>query len=72
MDHLLKEAALRCGLSLSQYWHLRLLLSVSLGPLLAILYLVLVDRPRRRWAVRSAHYTLWINREGQLVFRARR
>jgi len=72
MDHLLKEAALHCGLSLSQYWHLRLVLSVALGPLLGILYLVLFDRPKRRWAVRSGHYTLWVNREGRLVFRSRR
>jgi len=63
MDHLLKTFALHCGLSMSHYWHLRLLLSVSLGPLLGVLYLVLFGRRGRRG------YSLWISREGRLVAR---
>ncbi|MGI4834222.1 MAG: hypothetical protein ACRYFK_12255 [Janthinobacterium lividum] len=69
MDHLLKECALHCGLSLSQYWHLRLVMSVSLGPLLAILYLILFDRRAPRQPPRS--YSLWVRSDGQLVARGR-
>ena len=64
MDHLLKTFALHCGLSMSHYWHLRLLLSVSLGPLVGVLYLLLFGRRERR---RS--YSLWISREGRLIAR---
>lgn len=64
MYHLLKTFALHCGLSMSHYWHLRLLLSVSLGPLLGVLYLVLFGRRGRRRG-----YSLWISREGRLVAR---
>ncbi|NML67549.1 hypothetical protein HHL22_20300 [Hymenobacter sp. RP-2-7] len=67
MDHLLKEWALQCGMSLSQYWHLRLIMSVSLLPLLAILYLILFDKRTRRRAARS--YSLWVRSDGQLVAR---
>ncbi len=64
MDQLIKNFALHCGLSLSQYWHLRLVLSVSLGPLLAIGYLLVSGwrKPRRT-------YTLWVRQDGQLVAR---
>jgi hypothetical protein len=64
MDHLLKTFALHCGLSLSHYWHLRLLLSVSLGPLLGVLYLVVFGRRGRR-----PEYTLWVSHDGKLVAR---
>lgn len=63
MDHLLKTFALHCGLSLSHYWHLRLVLSVSLGPLLGVLYLVLFGRRGRR------AYSLWVRPDGKLVAR---
>ena len=65
MDQLVKTFALHCGLSLSQYWHLRLVLSVSLGPLLAIGYLIVSGwrKPPR------PTYTLWVNHSGQLVAR---
>lgn len=65
MDHLLKTFALHCGLSLSQYWHLRLVCSVSLVPLLAVGYLIVCGwrkRPRPT-------YTLWVRHDGQLVAR---
>ncbi len=64
MDHLLKTFALHCGLSQSHYWHLRLVLSVSFGPLLGVLYLVLFGRRGRRRA-----YRLWVRPDGKLVAR---
>ncbi|GAA4507402.1 hypothetical protein GCM10023172_37970 [Hymenobacter ginsengisoli] len=64
MDHLLKTFALHCGLSLSHYWHLRLVLSVSLGPLLGVLYLVLFGRRGRR-----PTYSLWVRPDGKLIAR---
>lgn len=66
MDHLLKTWALHCGLSISQYWHLRLLLSVSLVPLLAGLYVAFFDKHRRR---KPRTYSLWVRRDGRLVAR---
>ncbi len=64
MDHLLKTFALHCGLSQSHYWHLRLVLSVSFGPMLGVLYLVLFGRRGRR-----AAYRLWVRPDGKLVAR---
>jgi hypothetical protein len=64
MDHLLKTFALYCGLSQSHYWHLRLVLSVSLGPLLGVLYLMLFGRRGRR-----PGYRLWVRPDGKLVAR---
>jgi hypothetical protein len=64
MDHLLKTFALHCGLSQSHYWHLRLVLSVSLGPLLGVLYLVLFGRRGR------PTYRLWVRPDGKLVARS--
>jgi len=70
MDHFLKHLAYDClGLSQTQYWHLRLLGSVSLGPLVGILYLVLVGKLGRRTPPAATHppVSLWINSEGRLV-----
>lgn len=66
MDHLLKDFALHCGLSLSTYWHLRLLGSVSLVPLLVGLYVAFFDKRRRR---KPRTFSLWVSRDGQLVAR---
>jgi len=68
MDHVLKTFALHCGLSLSHYWHLRLLLSVSFGPLMAIGYLIVSGwrKPPR------PTYTLWVRHDGQLVARPKK
>lgn len=63
MDHLLKACAQHCGLSLSQYWHLRLLLSISFVPLLVCLYAVLIER---RWRRIKASPSLWIDSQGRL------
>jgi len=68
MDHFLKLLAYNCGLSQSQYWHLRLLSSVSLVPLLAILYLVFFDkRGRRRPPAARPNVSLWVNSDGRLI-----
>ncbi|RZK32474.1 MAG: hypothetical protein EOO63_01260 [Hymenobacter sp.] len=68
MDHFLKTLAYDCGLSQSQYWHLRLLGSISLVPLLGVLYLVLFDKRRRSSpaATRPA-LSLWVSSNGQLI-----
>jgi hypothetical protein len=67
MDHFLKILAYDCGLSQVQYWHLRLLSSVSLGPLLGILYLVFFDKQRRRSPPARPDVSLWVNSEGRLI-----
>jgi hypothetical protein len=70
MDHLLKLLAYDyLGLSQAQYWHLRLLGSVSFGPLLGILYLVFFDKPGRRPPPVAPRppVSLWINSEGRLT-----
>lgn len=68
MDHLLKSLAYDVGMSQSQYWHLRLLGSVSFGPLLGILYLVFFDKRKRRNSppIRP-EMSLWVNSEGRLI-----
>jgi hypothetical protein len=40
MAHLLQALAQHLHLNASQYWQLRLICSIMLGPLLAVLYLV--------------------------------
>lgn len=73
MNHLLKDLALHCGLSLSQYWHLRLLLSVSLVPLLGGLYLAFFEKRERRKpsTVNDSSYSLWVGSDGRLVAQPR-
>lgn len=66
MDHLLKTFALHCGLSLSQYWHLRLLASMSLVPVLTGLYVAFFDKRRQP---KPRTYSLWVGRDGRLVAR---
>ena len=68
MDHFLKLLAYDCGLSQSQYWHLRLLSSVSLMPLLCIFYLVFFDkRAQRTPPAARPHLSLWVNSDGRLI-----
>jgi hypothetical protein len=70
MDHFLKLIAYDyLGLSQSQYWHVRLLGSVSFGPLLGILYLVVFGRLGRRTLppVPRPPVSLWVNSEGRLI-----
>jgi hypothetical protein len=44
MESILKSLAHHWHLSAAQYWHLRLLLAISLVPFLALVYLVLFDK----------------------------
>ena len=46
MEHLIKALAQAWHLSPAQYWHLRLLSTLSVGPLLAILGLLVFRRRR--------------------------
>lgn len=66
MEHLLQLLAHHWQLSPAQYWHLRLLSALSLGPLLGVLYLVFFGRlaPRKP---RGAAPRLWVNSSGQLL-----
>lgn len=69
MEHLLKILAQHWDLSSDQYWHLRLLSALLVGPLLGILYLLFFDkreRPRPRPAA-GPKPTMWVNSEGQLI-----
>ncbi|MFD1874236.1 hypothetical protein [Hymenobacter bucti] len=67
MEYLLRMLAHHWGLSQSQYWHLHLLSSVSLGPLLGILYLVVFDRRARRRAHAAAKASMWVGADGRLL-----
>ena len=69
MEHLLKLLASDCGLSQSQYWHLRLLSSISLVPMLGVLYLVFFDKLGRRSPPAAArpNLSLWVASDGRLI-----
>ncbi|WP_201987090.1 hypothetical protein [Hymenobacter rubidus] len=47
MIHLIKHLAQVWDLSPAHYWHLRMLSSLLLTPLLGVLYIVFFDRPKR-------------------------
>ncbi|MGI4867439.1 MAG: hypothetical protein ACRYFZ_26205 [Janthinobacterium lividum] len=68
MDHFLKLLAYDCGLSQTQYWHLRLLGSISLVPLLGVLYLVLFDKRQQRSPPPARPtLSLWVSSDGRLI-----
>lgn len=69
MELLLKTLAHHWGLSQSQYWHLHLLSSVSVGPLVGIIYLVFFDRRARRRAYDAARAkaSMWVGADGRLL-----
>lgn len=46
MKHAIEAIATHWHLNVAQYWHLRLLSSLALVPLLAVLYLLLARRRR--------------------------
>ena len=48
MKHLIEHFAQLWHLSPAQYWHLRIVSALSLVPTLAVLYLLLFSRRRRR------------------------
>ena len=62
METLLHFLANHGVISAAQYWHLRLLSAIALGPLLAVLYLLFFDRPARRAAP-----GMWVSRDGRLL-----
>jgi len=68
MEYLLRILAHHWGLSQSQYWHLHLLSSVSVGPLLGILYLMVAGRrARRRAQAAAAKASMWVGADGRLL-----
>lgn len=68
MEYLLRVLAHHWGLSQSQYWHLHLLSSVLVGPLLGILYLLVSSRrARRRAQAAAAKATMWVGADGRLL-----
>ncbi len=69
MEHPLKILAQHWDLSSDQYWHLRLLSALLLGPLLGVLFLVFFDKRSRTGprAVAAPKPTMWVNSKGQLL-----
>jgi len=70
MEQLLKIFAHYCHLSQTQYWHLHLLLSLMLGPLLGVLYLIFFDQRARRRpsALVDSRPTMWVGSDGRLLY----
>ena len=70
MEHLLKFLVQHWHLSSTQYWHLRLLSSLLLGPLVGVLYLVFFDKRtwRKPYATPSPKPTMWISSDGRLIY----
>lgn len=69
MEYLIQTIARHWDLSPTHYWHLRILSSVLLGPLLGIGYLLFSTkrtRPRRRPAA-DAGTSLWVGSDGRLL-----
>ena len=69
MEQLFKIIAQHWDLSPDQYWHLRLLSSLSLGPLVGVLYLVFFDKraqPKPR-TVAAPKPTMWVGSDGRLL-----
>lgn len=69
MEHLLKTIAHHWNLSSDQYWHLRLLCTLLLGPLVGILYFVFFDKraQRRPRPATGPKPGMWIDSKGQLL-----
>ncbi len=68
MESLLKFLTHHWGLSSTDYWHLRLLCSLLLGPLVGVLCLVFFNgrvRPAPRPGS-SSKPTMWVGRDGRL------
>ena len=67
MEHPLKILAQHWDLTNAQYLHLRLLCTLTLGPLLGTLYLVFFGRQRRPSVPAGPKPPMRINSDGQLV-----
>ena len=71
METLLHFLVHRGVLSPAQYWPLRLLGTIALGPLLATMYLFFFKwhAPRRPSVAAKSLPTMWVDNEGQLQVR---
>lgn len=71
METLLHFLVHRGVLSPAHYWPLRLLSTIALGPLLAVLYLFIFSWhvPRRPGAATRSLPTMWVDNQGQLQTR---
>ena len=67
MEHPLKFLAQHWHLTPDQYWQLRLLCSLLLGPLLATLYLVFFDLRRRPGAAPGPKPPMRVSSSGRLL-----
>lgn len=67
MQFPLKLLAQHWHLTPDQYWHLRLLCSLLLGPVLAILYLVFFDLRRRSGAASGPKPPMRVSSSGRLL-----
>ncbi|QKG51597.1 hypothetical protein [Hymenobacter sp. BRD67] len=66
MEQLLKLLAQHWHLTTDDYWHLRLLCTLLLGPIVGVLYLVFFDKRTPRTAAGSRP-GMWVSREGLLL-----
>ncbi|MDJ0364751.1 hypothetical protein QMK33_06275 [Hymenobacter sp. H14-R3] len=69
MEHLLKILAQHWDFGSEHYWHLRLLCSLLVAPMLGVLYVLFFDkreRPKLR-AAAGLKPTMRVNSEGQLL-----
>ncbi|MVN77038.1 hypothetical protein GO988_11945 [Hymenobacter sp. HMF4947] len=70
MEFLLKIVAHHWHMSADQYWHLRLLSSLLVGPLVGVLYFVFFDKreqPKPRVAT-GPKPAMWVDSDGQLRY----
>lgn len=69
MEHLLKIVAHHWDLRPDQYWHLRLLCTLLLGPLVGILYFVFFDKraQRRPRPANGPKPGMWVDSKGRLL-----
>ena len=58
MEHFIKHLAQVWHLSPAEYWHLRLLVAISLAPLIGVLYVVFFDRTWGKDLPKHLHLTL--------------
>lgn len=70
MEYLLKMLAQHWHLSSAHYWHLRLLSSILLGPLVGVLYLVFFGglAPRKPRVTTGPRPPMRISSTGKLIY----
>ncbi|WP_151087629.1 hypothetical protein [Hymenobacter baengnokdamensis] len=69
MEQLLKLLAQHWHLTTDDYWHLRLLCTLLLGPIVGVLYLVFFDRrtPTKPRLAAGSQPGMWVSKEGLLL-----